>query len=349
VGLGLALAAFVHAATSDAASTPIAWREVMLGASDSAYPFALYSNYPLDAAPKTIESAIVIQHGLARNGDAYFRDAEKLLAQSGADPRATLVISPQFFATEDSAKVGDTEIPLWSRGGWMEGANSIDGTKGVSSFRVYDDLVGLLTDRSRFPRLERIVFAGHSGGAQVVHRYAILSHVDGKVRAAGIALRFVVANPSSYLYFTEDRPQGAGYAPYDNKACSHYNRYKYGFEGSVPYRKGASAEELFSAYAARDVVYLLGTADNDPNHRVLDKRCPAEAQGRTRIERGLAYVRYERLLADERVPLRHRAYEVLGIGHDQAGMFGSQCGVETLFGARAAHSNGAACVEIGRK
>ena len=346
---GWALGASAYAATPDDTSPRIAWQKVTLGTSGSAYPFALYSNYPLDTPPKTIESAVVIQHGLARNGDVYFTDAEKLLAQGGTDARATLVISPQFFATEDGAKAADPAIPLWSRGGWMEGADSIGGRRGVSSFRVYDDLVALLTDRSRFPMLERIVFAGHSGGAQVVHRYAILSHIDEKVRAAGIDLRFVVANPSSYLYFTKDRPAGEAYAPYDTAVCANYNRYKYGFEGTVPYTEGASAEQLFKAYAARNVVYLLGTADNDPNHRALDKRCAAEAQGRTRIERGLAYVRYERLLADERVTLRHRAYEVLGIGHDQAGMFGSRCGAEALFGARMAGTKGAACVEVERK
>ena len=346
---GWGLSAFAHAAEPNDASAQIAWQKVTLGAPGNAYPFALYSNYPLDAPPKTIEAAVIIQHGLSRNGDVYFGDAEKLLEQGGTDPRATLVIAPQFFATEDSVKVGDVAIPLWSRGGWLEGADSIGGTKGVSSFRIYDDLVALLSDRTRFPVLKRIVVAGHSAGAQVVHRYGILSHVDEKVRAAGIDLRFVVANPSSYLYFTKDRPQGTGYAPYDATLCPDYNRYKYGFGGNVPYAEGASAEQLFKAYAARSVVYLLGTADNDPNHRALDKRCPAEAQGRTRIERGLAYVRYERLLAGERIALRHRAYEVLGIGHDQAGMFGSQCGVEAVFGAPGAKTKGAACVEIERK
>jgi hypothetical protein len=60
-------------------------------------------------------------------------------------------------------------------------------------------------------------------------------------------------------------------------------------------------------------------------------------------------VRYERKLAGPQVKLRHRAYEVVGVGHDQAGMFGSQCGVEAVFGARLADTTGAACVEIERK
>jgi hypothetical protein len=342
----LSVAGCSHTAVAGDQSAKAAWQKVTLGASGSSYPFALYSNYPLEAVPKTIEAVVIIQHGLLRNGDVYFADARKLLAESGADASATLIVAPQFFATVDADKAGDRSIPLWSRGGWMEGAESIEGTKNVSSFRVYDDLFAWLADRSRFPALKRIVLAGHSGGGQVVQRYAILNHVDARIRAADIDLRYVVANPSSYLYFDDKRPQSTGYAPYDAARCPDFNRYKYGFEGPVPYAQGASPDRLFATYAARDVVYLLGTADNDPKHPALDKRCPAEAQGRTRIERGHAYVRYERALAGKTIRLAHHAYDVTGIGHDQAGMFGSQCGRRAIFGTDRAGANIAECVEI---
>ena len=36
-------------------------------------------------------------------------------------------------------------------------------------------------------------------------------------------------------------------------------------------------------YASREVIYLLGGADNNPEHRLLDKTCGAEAQGATRL------------------------------------------------------------------
>ena len=45
------------------------------------------------------------------------------------------------------------------------------------------------------------------------------------------------------------------------------------------YLKGEDAAALEAAYLARDVVYLLGTGDNDPNHPFLDKTCMAEAEG----------------------------------------------------------------------
>ena len=70
-------------------------------------------------------------------------------------------------------------------------------------------------------------------------------------------------------------------------------------------------------YAARDVTYLLGGADNNPEHR-LDKTCGAEAQGSTRLARGTAYLQYEFLLASRggKPVTLHRAGEVRGVGHD---------------------------------
>ena len=95
----------------------------------------------------------------------------------------------------------------------------------VSSFQVIDDLLRSLDDRKRLPTLASIVLAGHSGGAQLVQRYAVLNQIDGPLRRDGIAVRYVVANPSSYLYLTKERPRpdGKGYAPYERGICPTYN------------------------------------------------------------------------------------------------------------------------------
>ena len=149
------------------------------------------------------------------------------------------------------------------------------------------------------PALAGIVLAGHSGGAQLVQRYAVLNNVDGPLRRDGLALRYVIANPSSYLYLTNERPRpdGKGYAPYERGICPTYNQYKYGTDKLPAYARGQEESRLFVRYAARDVTYLLGGADNNPEHRLLDKTCGAEAQGSTRLARGTAYLQYEFLLA----------------------------------------------------
>ena len=72
-------------------------------------------------------------------------------------------------------------------------------------------------DRARFPALRDVVIAGHSGGAQVAHRYAI---VGAGCNVAGVRCRYVIANPSSYVYFDSMRPYEDGVLrPADTTAC----------------------------------------------------------------------------------------------------------------------------------
>src|SRR5262249_51528255 len=56
--------------------------------------------------------------------------------------------------------------------------------------------------REAFPNLKLIVVTGHSAGGQFTHRYAAATHVEKQIR---IPMRYVVANPSTYLYLDETR------------------------------------------------------------------------------------------------------------------------------------------------
>ena len=100
-------------------------------------------------------------------------------------------------------------------------------------------------------------------------------------------------------------------------------------------------------YAQRDVTYLLGTEDKDPDHRLLDKSCGAEAQGGNRLKRGLAYLRYEHHMSDNQYKLKRRAYEVIGVGHSYEEMFASKCAASVIFGVpEDKNQSGAACRDI---
>ncbi|RWA47793.1 hypothetical protein AU476_33690 [Cupriavidus sp. UYMSc13B] len=334
----------VEAAAEVASSRPH-WQRLHLGAG-AGYDFPVYSNHRLDGDLSRIREVVFVQHGLQRNGDDYYAAGAALLKASGRNPDEVLLVAPNFPGTPDQGK-GFDGMPQWSVQGWMSGENAVNAPFSVSSLQVFDDLVAFVTDKARLPQVTRVTVAGHSGGAQVVHRYAVLNNVDERIRARGIDLRYVVANPSSYLYFTPVRPageDGKSFAPYDKAVCPGYDRYRYGMQDIVPYAKGASGLALYQRYAGRQVTYLAGTEDNDPNHRVLDKACGAEAEGPTRLQRARGYLRYERYLSSTGLVLRHQAYEVVGVGHDQARMFGSQCGARAVFGmAESANPDGAAC------
>jgi hypothetical protein len=157
----------------------------------------------------------------------------------------------------------------------------------------------------------------------------VATHGDATLIQTGIAVRFVVANPSSYVYFSAERPAGEGFAQFEASTCPDYNRWKYGMKDLPPYLADRSPSALEAAYVARDVTYLLGTADTNPNHPVLDKTCMGEAEGPYRYARGTAYFRYMKL----RHPtgFAHRLLEVPGVGHNGDGMFNSVCGLAALY------------------
>ncbi|MET2522882.1 hypothetical protein ABXT34_06165 [Ralstonia sp. SM1884_UCD616_TZ26] len=321
-----------------------AWQRVHLGSGTVVYDFPVYANHPLDGDLRGIREVVFVQHGRQRNGNDYYAAGAELLKASGRNPDEILLIAPNFPGEPDADK-GFDRMPMWQVDGWLGGFNAVNTPyTGLSSLQVLDDLIAFVTDPARLPNVRRVTVAGHSGGAQIVHRYAVLNNVDERTRARGVDLRYVVANPSSYLYFTPERPRGRGFAPYDASACPDYDRYKYGMVDMVPYAAGMDGRTLFRRYAQRQVTYLVGSNDNDPGHRVLDKTCGAEAQGPTRLDRARNYLRYERYLAGARKPARHQAHEVISVGHDPARMFGSRCGAQAVFGLpAAANATGAAC------
>jgi pimeloyl-ACP methyl ester carboxylesterase len=75
----------------------------------------------------------------------------------------------------------------------------------LSSFDAIDSILARLADRSVFPNLAHIVLAGHSAGGQIVQRYAVVGTGTDKLTALGVRVRYVVANPSSYAYFSRER------------------------------------------------------------------------------------------------------------------------------------------------
>lgn len=355
-----ATASLSMAQTSGALPSVIAppWQTIELGRGAHRYPFPVYANLQIERAKLDhIRHIIVLIHGIDRDADRYYETGAGLLGMNPALLGDTLLVAPKFPAAIDR---GFEKMPAWTRKRWPAGEESSKAARRpgpISSFDVLNDLVLRLGDRKRLPQVQDIVIAGHSAGGQMVQRYAVLNPIDERVRASGVALRYVVANPSSYLYFSADRPKddGKGLGPYNRGQCPDFNNYRYGLDHmpagvpatGLPDARGSEASRLAARYAARAVTYLLGGADNNPEHRLLDKTCAAEAQGATRLARGRAYLRYEAWLPAMKKAQAHQAYEVAGVGHNNRGMFGSACGARALLGPDAlAAPNAAACMAL---
>lgn len=278
-----------------------------------------------------ITSALIVIHGRLRNADVYYDSAERAVQAAGRTLADTLLVVPQFLAEADIDAHGlSADTLAWDWTGWMGGDPAMRPAP-LSSFAVIDALIEQLADATRFPALSQVVVVGHSGGGQVVHRYAVVTQGTASLQARGIGTRYVIANPSSYVYFDENRPQADGsFAPFDRAQCDNFDHWKYGPQQAPAYIGTTPFQELERRYIARDVRYLWGERDCSPTHPALDISCAAQTQGPDRRSRGLAYFRYLQQRHD--ASLAHQAAIVPGVGHDGDGMLTSSEGIAALFG-----------------
>ncbi|MFP3540410.1 alpha/beta hydrolase [Pseudomonas protegens] len=270
-----------------------------------------------------VERALIIVHGRLRNAQTYLHSGQSAAGQAGQST-TTLVIAPQFLNQGDIARHQLPDALLrWKGNGWMAGEPSVS-PQAISSYAVLDAILQRLEDRKRFPALKEVVIAGHSGGAQVVQRYALSTGSHPELEKAGIGLRYVIANPSSYAYFDAWRP-----VAFEPASCPGFNDWKYGLNRLPAYAGGHSPAQLEQGYVTRDITYLLGQQDTDPNHPALDKSCAAETQGAYRLIRGHNYFDY--LVRRHPQGLLQRLVEVPGVGHDGDRMFTSPEGQAAVF------------------
>jgi hypothetical protein len=251
-----------------------------------------------------------------------------------------LIVAPQFLVEDDLPALDVREaLPFW-KGGWRQGdrSRSTDGhprAAVISSFAVVDAMLRRLGDRAAYPNLESVVVAGHSAGGQFANRFAAGSRVEPELRAAGIdVVRYVVANPSSYVYLSGKRRVRGTVDRFakPSTTCSGYDRYKFGLKDLNRYMAAVGAPAIRSQYGARHVRYLLGALDDDPAAEGLATSCESMLQGCHRLQRGTIYFNH---IGDElgsSVYVTHKKRVVPGVAHDSFGMFGSVAGRAALFG-----------------
>lgn len=287
-----------------------------------------YRTFPLRTANPAITRAVIVVHGSKRNNDHYFK-AVAASVVSAAAASDTLVVAPGFRMLADKPRPNEL---YWDQEDWWKsgGPSTSALSPQISSYAVMDRLVETLADRRVFPNVRTIVVTGHSAGGQFVQRYAVGTQVDRGL--SSVQLKFVVANPSSYMYLNNQRPK-----PFTNEfwvppqqpdPCPDYDTYKYGLTSRNAYMARLDAQELIAQYRSRDVTYLLGTSDADVNDDGLDKRCGGMLQGRFRLERGLNYKAHmDRFFA----PHNHRVVLVPLIGHEGDRIYTSAEGQLLLF------------------
>lgn len=274
-------------------------------------------------------SALVAIHGHPRDADKTFAATLKAVRNANAIDR-TLVVAPVFQVDADHAQKCRTPgVPaalpgdaLWTCGSWLEGGRA---DTGLTSFGALDALIAELA--RQWPSLRTVTVAGFSAGAQMVQHYIGFANV-AQAAPPRVAMRYVVSDPGTWLYFDAVRPE-----PPVAGGCPEINRWKYGTE-ALPEWLGRGADTARQRYAEADVHYLEGELDSGDApgtyYRILDKSCAANAQGADRLQRGIAYAAYDRAIL---APQRQRQVTVVpGCAHDVACVFPSPAARAALIG-----------------
>jgi pimeloyl-ACP methyl ester carboxylesterase len=303
-----------------------------------------YATFALDKPNATLTRALVMVHGAGRNADHYFETATAAAFLAGALDN-TLVVAPRFSASRDT--VAANEI-LWPEGGnsWRAGGMA-PANPTISSFDFIDEVVKKLANKKNFPKLTKIVIAGHSAGGQLATRYAMTNKVHD---TPGVQLSYVVANPSSYAWPAAVRPLPTGdanpegadkealgpdgekvhgnftFGAADATKAPNYNKWPAGLENLAGYSAGMNADQLVKQLVARPTTYLLGQVDVLPLGG-FDSSANAMAQGPTRRARGEAFFKY----VTEVLGAKHNALIVSECGHNDRCVFTTNAVFPSIF------------------
>ncbi|MDP6447059.1 MAG: hypothetical protein QF805_24915 [Pirellulaceae bacterium] len=267
----------------------------------------------------------------------YFENARAAAAQvSGALP-STLIVAPQFFEQKAIPGAIPDGMLFWrvspfrgsSRGGVGPDVKKVS----ISAFHVMDDWLVAISDPRQFPNLKEIVLVGHSGGGQFVQRYAMVGKYEPQSK---VTIRFVVSAPSSYAYPSAERYNqrskrfvvpGASVI----QQCPKYNDWGYGLGTPYAYFSAVPAEQLAARYAKRNVFYLCGSRDNNPQDDTIGKSCGAMMQGRHRLERMQVFSAFMESKYGKSIGETHKFAVVRGVGHYGKGTMNSAAGLKAIF------------------
>lgn len=297
-----------------------------------------YSNYDLFTENKAIDKAIIVIHGTNRNADEYYENMTIAARKVPEFTANTLIMAPQFLTETDIDGFDlDESYLYWTNGGWKSGSNSRDENSNprpgrIPSYAVLDSL--LIHLANQFPTLSSIVFTGHSAGGQVTQRMAATSPIAEQLCSIyNVGIRFVVANPSSYVYMDEQRKLANSTTEFavPTNACATYNEWKYGLADLFTYPRNIGILSIRNTNQQNTVTYLLGANDNNPNSSSLDIDCEASLQGAHRLERGQVYFNYLQHYYGETIKENHDLIIVPNVGHSNFDMYNSVEGIEVLF------------------
>ncbi|KAE8227199.1 hypothetical protein CF319_g306 [Tilletia indica] len=312
--------------------------------------------WPNSTSNKKATAAYVMIHGRTRNGNDYWQVMNDALQSAlgdnypGVDSN-TIVTAPQFFSTIfNSGQYTDNQLAWADVNAWQAGEVATHPNKTTSSsFDALDAFIDEFSNSTKYPNMKNLTLVGHGGGGQLMARYAMV----GKDTPENLSIRYIIGDPSSNAYFTEDRPSDVPSSVASIETCPDFNQWRYGFDNFTTYTglKGKPIN-FFTQYIQRDIIQIIGYQDVDSSG---DQYCMAMLQGgQKRRDRNLSWWRYINTLArtnydvsgfpggftETDLPdwsnisqhqIAHRLIVVEDADHDAAKVFGGAEGRAALF------------------
>lgn len=289
-----------------------------------------------------LKRAVIVVHG-ARNDPWNYHAGmiQALLAVTGNDEISpdTVAITAPYFPNDDDAGTGfpaggASPAMVWYDTKWAGGANNKfpTTTKTVSAYDALDQLVQWYGDKTRFPNINQIVVSGHSMGAQMIHRYAMV----GKTRAQlGITtpVSYWVGDPNSYAWPAADRPLSTGKcATFDNYREGYSNYESYGAEqaSQLTYNVAlvnAGRGAILDNYNSKIVNHARATMDKGD---FSEGDCSPSTTGQDRNERFFEFLRKFPATCTD-VANRCHTVDIVVSRHDAPTMFKDASGLSRLF------------------
>lgn len=202
-----------------------------------------------------------------------------------------LIVAPIWLGQSDqTAGAAQASDLYWTNGGFSVGSQSIgpDGQQ-TSSFEVMDSLVQRFANQTDYPALTsvsaiprrganhcfvdwpidvlpfhfcKIIVAGHSLGASLAQRYAMLRKTDNTTDAL---VKFWVGNPGAYVWPVAGPSRPV--APSNTSCASQIDDWAYGIGGSIPAYatsdvKKEGVDAIYQRYRSRTIQYALGLLDD---------------------------------------------------------------------------------------
>ena len=265
--------------------------------------FPYESSHDLFTKNSSIERLLFVIHSASYNAKQYYSNGLAMLDEVPAEKNRTLIIAPHFLKTKHVEKISNPDFlywkvtPFWGSSiGFFENHDIR-----ISAYEVVDTILANLIKSENFPNLREVVIMGHSAGGQMANRYAACNLFEDQIaRPNSIHVKYVVMAPSSYVYFSKERPVKGSMTKFavPEKPDSGYNNWAYGLDNLYSYhrRHHITTDQIIKRYPQKKILYLVGSKDNNGKEETLDKGPAAMPQGPNRLVRGRLYYNYLRYL-----------------------------------------------------